>query len=278
MSSCCKLVLLQVRVHASSLMMLQVALWQVRLAASLTCWPYYSFALKQLRIAASSPCYKFALRQYLPAASSPCCKLGRPHLPTGHLTAPPSGAKRAFDAYGFLSSSVSVTIVLTLSLAKEASDELCCMTTSLHIKLLPSHDAAVSPLLQAHYAATRPVASSPCCKFDMLALLQFCSTASSQCSKFSLLQVCCAATSPCCKLALLQALLGSQAHGSLECVPPCRQAGLRRLRFPVDYGIRDNCLDVFLDETSVRRTVLHLNFAACQLTSVALCDGFTLVF
>ena len=52
---------------------------------------------------------------------------------------------------------------------------------------------------------------------------------------------------------------------------------IRRLCFPVDFGIRDNCLDDFLDETSVKRTVLQLHFTACQLTSVALCDGFTLV-
>ena len=52
---------------------------------------------------------------------------------------------------------------------------------------------------------------------------------------------------------------------------------IRRLCFPVDFGIRDNYLDDFLDETSVKRTVLQQHFTACQLTSVALCDGFTLV-
>ena len=218
----------------------------------------------QVRIAATSLCCKFALQQHLSAASSLCCKLGRPHLPTGHLTAPHPGAKRAFDAYAFLSSSVSVTIVLTLSLAKEASDELCCMTTSLHIKLLPSHDAAVSPLLQAHYAATRPVASSPCCKFDMNALLQFCSTASSQCSKFSLLQVCCAATSfaaslPCCKLCWAH-----KPTGHLSAFHPAAKRAFGAYAFLWTTVSVTTVLTFFLskhpsDELYCMSTLLHVN-------------------
>ena len=51
---------------------------------------------------------------------------------------------------------------------------------------------------------------------------------------------------------------------------------IRRLCFPVAFGIRVNCLDDLLHETSVKRTVLQLHFTACQLTSVALCDGFPL--
>ena len=38
------------------------------------------------------------------------------------------------------------------------------------------------------------------------------------------------------------------------------------------------CRDSLPDKTAARRTQLHVDFAACQLASVALCDGVTLVF
>ena len=124
--------------------LLQLALWQVRLAANSTCWPYCSFALQQVRSAASSACCKFAVRQHLPAASWPCCKLCWAHKPTGHLSAFHPAAKRAFGAYAFLWTTVSVTTVLTFFLTKHPSDELYCMSTLLHVNLLSSHYATGS--------------------------------------------------------------------------------------------------------------------------------------